>query len=172
MKNFKSPNKFSSSLIVIGLALGSFCGIAGCKTRSNRAWLRDSGGCSGKLSSDQEVGLVNAISELNAAFLRGDISRDERDAQTGTAINAAASGDAAALRQATGVAALAAESLYGNYSMIAALDFLELDGEIPKSAMPLLSSSIPPEYLAAYLADLSETILPYRDAMQAAGAVY
>ncbi len=61
MKNFKSPNKFSSALIVIALALGFFCGIAGCKTRSNRAWLRDSGGCSGKLSSDQEVGLVNAI---------------------------------------------------------------------------------------------------------------
>ena len=95
-------------MILTGLVLGLSCGIAGCKTRSNRAWLRDSGGCSGKLSSDQEVGLVNAINELNVAFLRGEISRDERDAQTGTAINAAASGDAAALRQATGVAALAA----------------------------------------------------------------
>ena len=172
MKNLNFSNKFSSTVILTGLVLGLSCGIAGCKTRSNRAWLRDSGGCSGKLSSDQEVGLVNAINELNAAFLRGEISRDERDAQTGTAINATASGDAAALRQATGVAALAAESLYGNYSMIAALDFLELDGEIPKSALPLLSSSIPPEYLAAYLADLSETILPYRDSLQAAGAVY
>ena len=28
MKNFKSPNKFSSALIVIALALGFFCGIA------------------------------------------------------------------------------------------------------------------------------------------------
>ena len=54
-ENLKFPNKFSSTLILIGLVLGFSCGVAGCNARSNRAWLRDSGSCSGKLSSDQEV---------------------------------------------------------------------------------------------------------------------
>jgi hypothetical protein len=143
-----------------------------CKSRNRNAILRDTGGCSGKLTSDQEIALVNSITALNVSFLRGDLSREERDQQTGEVIQQTAGGDAAALREATATAALAAERYYGTQTIIAAMDYLLLDGEVPKSAMPLLASSVEPDLVGPYLAELAETLAPWQEVLEANGAAY
>ena len=163
--------KSFSALLALSMTILSATQSA-CKTRGRAAALRDTGGCSGKLTSDQEVFLVNAIGELNAAFLRGELSREDRDGKTDEAIREVAGGDVAAVRQAMGLSAVTVEQLYGNHAVVAAFDYAMLDGEIPKSAMPLVASSVPPELIGPYLAELSATLEPYRDVLLANGGVY
>lgn len=156
------------TILVTGLSLFQ----SGCKSRGRGAVLRDTGGCSGKLNSGQEVMLVNGIRELSASFDRGELTREVRDERASALIREVSGGDSAALREATGLAALAVENFYGTQAIIAALDYLALDGDIPKSAMPLVASAVPADLIGPYLAELAGTLEPYRDILNANGAVY